>query len=141
MLAFRVRQRNPLMADPVPTRPARIALVVEDDMLVRMAIVDMLETAGHGAEEAPDAETALQRLENDGRFNVLVSDISLPGLSGEELAATVSTRWPAIRIVLVSGRDRTSLSQSNGQISFLPKPFQFEELLKAVEGTVLATSD
>jgi CheY-like chemotaxis protein len=114
--------------------PKHRALVVEDDMLVRMAIVDMLETAGHSAEEVPDAEAALIRLESDGRFDVLISDISLPGLSGEELALAVRGRWPAIRIVLVSGRDRAALSNASGPFLFLPKPFQFEELLKAVEG-------
>ena len=125
------------MANTVPARKHGAkcqTLVVEDDMLVRMAIVDMLETAGHGVAEAPDAETALTRLEREEQFDVLISDISLPGLSGEDLAHAVHSRWPAIRIVLVSGRDRPALAKSTGSVSFLPKPFQFEELLKAVEG-------
>jgi CheY-like chemotaxis protein len=112
----------------------RQTLVVEDDSLVRMAIVDMLEAAGHGVEEAADAETALNRLEGDTRFDVLVSDISLPGLSGEALALAVRERWPAIRIVLVSGRNPVALPEAAGLVFFLPKPFEFGELLKAVEG-------
>lgn len=121
-------------AAPGDSDTTRRALVVEDDTLVRMAIVDMLETAGHGVAEAPDAETALQRLEQGDRFHVLISDIALPGLSGEQLAVTVRSRWPSMRIVLVSGRDSVALPDSAGSICFLPKPFQFEDLLKAVEG-------
>ena len=112
----------------------RHALVVEDDILVRMAIVDMLEMAGHGVEEAPDGETALGRLEGDGRFDILISDISLPGISGEDLAVAVYKRWPEISIVLVSGRDHIKLPDYMKKVRFLPKPFQFEDLLKVVEG-------
>jgi CheY-like chemotaxis protein len=112
----------------------RHALVVEDDVLVRMAIVDMLETAGHGVEEAADGESAIGRLEGDGRFDILISDVSLPGISGEELAVTVYKRWPDIRIVLVSGRDQIKLPDYMKKVMFLPKPFQFEDLLKVVEG-------
>jgi CheY-like chemotaxis protein len=114
--------------------PKRRALVVEDDVLVRMAIVDMLETAGHGVEEAADGESALGRLEANGRFDILITDVSLPGISGEELAETVYKRWPSIRIVLVSGHDRIKLPDFMKQVLFLPKPFQFEDLLKVVEG-------
>jgi CheY-like chemotaxis protein len=112
----------------------RHALVVEDDVLVRMAIVDMLESAGHGVEEAADGETALGRLEGDGQFDILITDISLPGISGEELAIAVHKRWPKLRIVLVSGRDRIKLPDDvKKEVQFLPKPFQFEDLLKVVE--------
>jgi CheY-like chemotaxis protein len=114
-----------------PARKCR-ALVVEDDALVRMAIVDMLEVAGHAAVEAPDGEAALGQLEQDDAFDVLISDISLPGISGEELAARLHHRWPAIRIVLISGRDRVAVPAA-GEVSFLPKPFRFEDLLRVVE--------
>jgi DNA-binding response OmpR family regulator len=107
------------------------ALVVEDDALVRMAIVDMLEVAGHAAVEAADGEAALGQLEQDAGFDVLISDISLPGISGEELAVRVHHRWPGLRIVLVSGRDRVAVPEA-GDVSFLPKPFQFEDLLRVV---------
>jgi DNA-binding NtrC family response regulator len=124
------------MPDPDSNRaesPKRHALVVEDDVLVRMAIVDMLEMAGHGAEEAADGESALGCLEGNSSFDILISDVSLPGISGEELAVTVHKRWPGIRIVLVSGRDRITLPEFMKQVSFLPKPFQFEDLLRVVE--------
>ena len=118
---------------PVPeSGRKRRALVVEDDVLVRMAIVDMLEVAGHGAAEAANGEAALGQLEGEHGFDVLISDISLPGISGEELAARVQRRWPDIRIVLVSGRDRAATAEA-GKVAFLPKPFQFEDLLRVVE--------
>ena len=59
--------------------------------------------------------------------------MALPGLSGEELAVTVHQRWPQIRIVLVSGRDRVNLPAHLDSVLFLPKPFQFEDLLRVVE--------
>ena len=120
--------------DAVTTARKLHALVVEDDVLVRMAIVDMLEMAGHDAEEASDGESALKRLEANGRmFDIMISDVALPGLSGEDLAVRVSERWPSVRIVLVSGRDRVNLPEHLDSVLFLPKPFQFEDLLRVVE--------
>jgi DNA-binding response OmpR family regulator len=99
-----------------------------------MAIVDMLEMAGHDAEEASDGESALRRLEANGRmFDIMISDVALPGLSGEDLAVRVHDCWPSVRIVLVSGRDRVNLPAHLDSVLFLPKPFQFEDLLKVVE--------
>jgi DNA-binding response OmpR family regulator len=122
---------NPMAAKDIARK--RRALVVEDDALVRMAIMDMLEVAGHGAAEAADGETALSHLETADGFDVLISDISLPGISGEQLAVEVRRRWPEMRIVLVSGRDRVAVAEA-GEVLFLPKPFQFEDLLRVVEG-------
>ena len=121
-----------MFAVPKDTRK-RHALVVEDDALVRMAIVDMLELAGHSVDEAADAHAALDLLERENRFDILISDVSLPGMSGEDLAEQVHSRWPGMQIVLVSGRDRVAVPNST-RVSFLPKPFQFEDLLRVVEG-------
>jgi DNA-binding NtrC family response regulator len=113
---------------------ARRVLVVEDDVLVRMAITEMLEVAGMATAEAATAEAALDILSTGPSCHAVVSDVSLPGLSGVELAGAVRARWPSMRIILVSGHERVAVPESAAPVSFLAKPFQFEDLLKAVEG-------
>ena len=60
-------------------------LLVEDDAMIRMSTTDMLATLGHKVEEAASAHGALELLEN-GTFDVLLTDVGLPGMSGSELA-------------------------------------------------------
>ncbi len=81
--------------------PLRV-LLVEDDALIRLSTVDMLESLGHSVEEAGDAPSALERLDK-GDFDVLVTDVKLPGISGEDLAARAAQRRPSLGVVFATG--------------------------------------
>src|ERR1700712_751064 len=79
--------------------------IVEDEMLLRMRAVDMVEDAGYAAVEAVNADEALAILESRGDIELLFTDIQMPGsMDGLKLAHAVHERWPAIKIILVSGR-------------------------------------
>ena len=80
---------------PAASGPLRV-LLVEDDALIRLSTVDMLENLGHSVEEAGDAPAALERLDK-GVFDVLVTDVKLPGMSGEDLAASARATPPRPR--------------------------------------------
>jgi len=85
--------------------PAPNVLVVEDEMVLRMRAVDIVEDAGFNPIEAVNAEEALSILESRSDISLLFTDIQMPGsLDGLKLAHAVYKRWPAIKIILVSGQ-------------------------------------
>lgn len=81
----------------------KVVLVVDDEPLVRMNAVDMFEDLGFEVLEAGNGSAALGVLESRPDIGLLFTDCRMPGMSGPELAAVAAERWPALRIVLVSG--------------------------------------
>src|SRR5665213_3106992 len=80
-----------------------IVLVVEDELMLRMRAVDMVEDAGFVPVEAIDADEAIRILESRDDISVLFTDIQMPGsMDGLKLAHVAHTRWPHIKIILVS---------------------------------------
>lgn len=78
-------------------------LAVDDDTLILMNTVALLEDLGHAVVEASSGQEALQKLESDGAFDLLITDHAMPQMTGGELIAQVSSRWPDIPIILASG--------------------------------------
>ena len=79
-------------------------LVVEDDLLIRMATVISLEDAGFAVFEAANFNEAMALLKSKPLIQAIFTDIDmLPGLNGLELAMAVRRRWPAIKIMITSG--------------------------------------
>lgn len=108
-------------------------LVVEDDPLVRLQIVDALEALGQPALEAGNAKDALDLLEGSATIRHLVTDIRMPGgTDGLALARIVLERWPAINVVVASGRRRDEVDLPSGA-TFLSKPFGLRALMIALE--------
>lgn len=110
-------------------------LVVDDDAMVREATVWMLADAGHAVHEAADGMEALAYLVNEGPVDLLITDINMPRMDGLELAQQTKARWPGLPVLLVSGRP-----QPSGTQAFMPKPFGWEALMKAV-ARVVRSSD
>src|SRR5260370_20987769 len=79
-------------------------LVVEDEMLLRMRVVDMVEDAGYISVEAVDADDAFAILQSRSDIALLFTDIQMPGsINGLQLAHAVHARWPPIKIILPPG--------------------------------------
>lgn len=114
----------------VQPRPAkRRVLVVEDDPFIRMATVEMLESLGHDVFEAENAKTALEALGTE-TVDVLLADVSLPGMSGGELAVKALEMFPHLRVVFATGYDR--IPDAGVAAVLLRKPFNEEQLAKAL---------
>jgi two-component system cell cycle sensor histidine kinase/response regulator CckA len=115
-----------------PTRGASV-LLVEDEEAVRKLARITLEGRGYAVTDAPDGETALGLLTPDRRLDVLVTDMTMPGIDGRELAGLVQARRPGLGVVFVSGYvpDAGRLEGVPGAV-FLPKPFTPSDLLRAV---------
>lgn len=109
-------------------------LLVEDEVLVRMAGADMVADLGHTVHEAGSAEEALRVLEQE-RIDVVITDIGLPGISGMSLVAQVQERWPAIRIVIASGYTRPpdAANTLGDSVRWLSKPFDLTSLGEVLE--------
>jgi len=117
---------------PVPERPARSAqrtvLVVEDEVVLRMAVSAHLREAGFVVVEAVDADEAVDLLGANRAIQLVFSDIMMPGtMDGEQLAAWIGARYPEMRILLTSG-----VTQRGSQ-PFLAKPYSFLELQRRIE--------
>ena len=109
----------------------RVVLLVDDEDVVRRITARILAGAGFRVLEAHDGEQAATLLATLGTnaVGLVVSDIRMPGMSGIELAAVVSERWPTLPVLLVSGQGGPPAGYP---VPFLPKPFLPERLLAAV---------
>jgi len=109
-------------------------LVIDDEDVVRGLVVEILETAGHAAVGAESAERALTLLESSD-FDLVVSDVVMPGLSGLELLERVRERRASLPVVLVTGAgtyDTLSEALTRGAAGLVTKPFAHADLQNAV---------
>jgi CheY-like chemotaxis protein len=110
----------------------RVVLVVEDEALVRAFAADVLEEAGFEVIEAPSADYAVVVLGRRSDVVVLFTDIEMPGdLNGLDLARFVHDQYPAIRIVVVSGRARPAAGDLPPNVIFFAKPYSAETIIRA----------
>ena len=100
-------------------------LLVEDNAVVRKSVAETFLDLGHKVAEAVSAEEALQVLEQTSH-DILITDQGLPGMSGLDLLHTVSQRFPAMKLVLMSGEMLPD--EQKHQWLFLGKPFSFDDL-------------
>jgi two-component sensor histidine kinase/CheY-like chemotaxis protein len=112
-------------------------LVVEDEMLLRMRAADIVEDAGFTPVEAVNADEAMAILQSRSDIAVLFTDIQMPGsMDGLKLALTVHTRWPDIKIVLVSGQVKPSDAERPANSRFFGKPLGVEQMIAELQAMV-----
>lgn len=112
-------------------------LVVEDEMVLRMRAVDIVEDAGFTPVEAVNADEALAILEARSDISLLFTDIQMPGsIDGLKLAHAVHKRWPAIKIVLVSGQARPSVAERPAESRFFGKPLEVDQMISELQEMV-----
>jgi DNA-binding NtrC family response regulator len=112
-------------------------LLVEDESAVREIGARVLRDAGYSLQVARDAEEAMRIAQQGGpeAFDLLVTDVVLPGGSGRELAHALRRDRPGLRVLFVSGFARGELAAGGGlppDSAFLEKPFGAEGLRSAV---------
>lgn len=140
-LCLRVCGRRAANQKEAPAPPRASILLVEDEDGIRALVEKTLARAGYEVLSAPWAEQALALCEGRGRpFDLLISDIVMPGAGGREVAAKLRAIWPGLRVLLISGHHDDALLQEEppgGQTPertlFLRKPFSLGELLRCVE--------
>jgi CheY-like chemotaxis protein len=106
-------------------------LLIEDEPLVRMYIAEELREEGYRVVEASSAEEARQIMLADEPIAVVVSDITLPGITGLEFAAWLRKEFPDVKMILISAlHEHAPAAEAFGE--FLSKPFRIERLVALV---------
>jgi DNA-binding NtrC family response regulator len=112
-------------------------LVVDDDDVIRETLCELL-SADYSCETADTAEQALEKLEAQ-RFDVVLTDVSLPGLSGKDLLNRVVELYPGTPVIIVSGlsdQEQAESLISRGAFEYLLKPFRLELVEASVKRAI-----
>jgi DNA-binding NtrC family response regulator len=112
-------------------------LIVDDDAGMRGVIAKHFRRKGYEVEQAEAAEEVIGRFATGrGRYDVVVTDVHLPGASGVELARQIRHVWPEQPVIVMTGDADASIAQRalrSGAAGFLIKPFEFFELDAVVD--------
>lgn len=133
------------VAPPVEPAPINVAsshddkllLVIDDEQIVRESMTDILQEAGFRVISAADGPTGIQlfRAHVDDLRLVLL-DLSMPGMSGEEVFPHLQAIGPQVPILIVSGYSESKVMErfvSAGLAGFIPKPYTMDSLLRQVQ--------
>ncbi|HWA19248.1 MAG TPA: response regulator [Devosia sp.] len=119
---------------------ARI-LIAEDDENVRAFVVRALVHSGHDVVEAEDGGLAAEIVTaEDGKFDLLLSDIKMPVMDGIALALNVAAQYPELTIMLMTGfADQRERAHGLDALIYdvVPKPFSLQVLLGKVEDALV----
>ena len=123
-----VRERGEVDRRAAPKgSPAMSILMVEDNQDLRSSTAELLQFLGHRVVSVPDAELALRQIEA-GAFDILFTDLTLPKMSGAELARHVLQHHRPTRVIITSGYGRAMANAQNLDAVFLPKPYRVADL-------------
>jgi CheY-like chemotaxis protein len=115
-----------------PGGPAGLRiLVVEDNLDSQYLVCEMLRAFGHENDGVAHGEAALEKLAT-GSYNVLFTDVSLPGISGIELARRARSANPRMNVIFASGYGDALLRQVEFPHASLQKPYEIEQLQKVL---------
>src|SRR5919201_4154024 len=113
-------------------------LLVEDEAPLREAVAEQLGDRGYQVEQADSGEAAIARLA-EFAFDIIITDLRLPGVDGSTVVETAVERYPDIIAIVVTGygtvKDAVEAIK-RGASDFVNKPFQIDELLHALESAV-----
>jgi two-component system, cell cycle response regulator CpdR len=133
------RLRHPELLSAMPQSDVTRILLAEDDDSLRGFLARALEKAGYEVTACPDGETALDAL--DQVFDVLLTDIVMPGIDGIEVARQAATRQPHLRIMFITGFAAVALSAGDrapAGAKVLSKPVHLREIVAEVERMIAA---
>jgi PAS domain S-box-containing protein len=115
---------------PEADGPTRRILLVEDNEGVGKFASGLLAELGHAVTWAGDARSALDILaERPRAFDLVFSDVVMPGMSGIELAQQVRDRWPGLEVILTSGYSHVLAEEGSHGFRLLKKPYSIDGLL------------
>lgn len=118
----------------------RTVLVVEDQRSVRQLAVNVLRQQGYRVLEASDGSRAIEIASSEGaHLELLLTDVVLPGINGEELARILKAEHSDLRVIFMSGYEEDELTgRGIGGVgaAYITKPFTADVLTMMVEGAM-----
>ncbi|HEV3105126.1 MAG TPA: response regulator [Trinickia sp.] len=124
----------------LPSKQCARVLLVDDDAMVRFTTADMITCLGHVVIEACDATNALKLLGKQA-FDIIVTDIALPDLSGDELAMRAVAMQPGLRVIFASGYDALPDENKSAALAgamLLRKPYKREHMEQTLNAALAA---
>src|SRR5438270_6438141 len=116
----------------------RHLLLVEDEAALRKAVAEQLSDRGYHVEQADSGETAIERLA-DFAFDIIITDLRLPGMDGSAVVEAAVERYPDIIAIVITGygtvKDAVEAIK-RGARDFVSKPFQIDELLHVLDSAL-----
>ncbi len=112
------------------SEPRKRILLVDDDQSILEILSDMMAIFGHDYETATDGVDALDKLKKNF-FHIVITDMMMPTMDGMELLKYINANYPAIKVIVVTGYDRTFTYTDvirAGASDFISKPFNTDEL-------------
>jgi len=113
-------------------------LIIDDDENIRDAVASKLESEGYSCKTAADGEAGLA-LARDKEYDVVITDLRMPGIDGFTLTEVVKTKYPTTGVIAVTGMadvDSAIRAMKIGADDFVTKPFNPEHLVMSVERTI-----
>jgi len=107
-------------------------LLVEDEFLIRIVVSEALADAGFEITEAEDTDTAADLIDGHGRYDLMVTDIQMPGrIDGVELGRLIRARRPGIPVIYTTGRPEAmgKLALLGPDEAFVGKPYPPSEIV------------
>jgi CheY-like chemotaxis protein len=127
-----VPKRAPDLCVPDALGAAHV-LLVEDNEKVGQFAKNLLAELGQNVTWSKDAASALEMLERHrAQFDLVFSDIVMPGMNGVELAQEIRRRWPDLPVVLTSGYSHALVEQGDHGFELVQKPYSIDALIKAL---------
>lgn len=113
-----------------PTQGKKIVLIVEDEVLIRLAVADYVRDAGYQVIEASSADEALEYLQMPNSVELVFTDVRMPGsMDGLKLAQRISELYPHLLLVVASGH---LLPEEADGLPFFPKPYVLAEVVDKI---------
>jgi len=138
---FEILPAEPPAAPPPGVAPPLHILVVDDEEPVRAVVAQILARAGHSVTQADDGMDALARSDHE-RWDLIISDVTMPGLDGPHLIGELRARGITTPVILMTGRvdsDGLAHAQVSDTITVLAKPFDRTTLLATI-GAAIASA-
>ena len=109
-------------------------LLADDDLSTRQFLTGALEKAGHSVTACADGLAAWQAYESaDAPFDLLLTDIVMPGLDGIELSNRIRARQPDVKIVYITGFAAMANNTTSDKDKVVSKPFHLGQLTREID--------
>ena len=109
-------------------------LVIDDEPAIREGVRRILEAESFQVETFSNGQAALERLRQES-FDLVVTDLKMPGISGMDVLKTIKERHPDLPVIFITGYssvDNAVEAMKRGAVDYLAKPFNREEVLKVI---------
>ena len=129
---------SPTRRERSPQGAGEQVLVVEDDDAVRELAARLIEAHGYRVVAAADGAEAVRLLEEGAEVDAVLTDVSMPGLTGPEVYRRLERLRPGLPVVFMSGYSEDLVSDLPADAPLIPKPFGSTELLRGIRRALRA---